>query len=250
MSVAPVYYSRTALWSVSGLQLDKGLSFSISAGTCDGLTEVGTPGPTLRQFSCRPTSLGALAAEVRDAGGQGIASLRVDVPVPVVRLTLSQGTVDLELDPVAAPVTVSNFLGYVASGFYDNTLMHRVIPGFVIQGGGYRPGSPDPQAKSPTQAPIVLESQRGLSNVRGTLSMARTSDPASATSQFFVNLVDNRFLDYQSDAAPGYAVFGRVIAGLDVIDSISAVMTHNVPSLGLANVPITDVVVSSARQLR
>jgi cyclophilin family peptidyl-prolyl cis-trans isomerase len=174
----------------------------------------------------------------------------VIIETPVVLLSLSQGTIELELDPERAPVSVQNFLNYVNSNFYSNTIFHRVIQDFVIQGGGFTPGNPDPVAKPPTQPAIALESNNGLSNVRGALAMARTSAPDSATSQFYINVVDNPSLDYKSEQEPGYAVFGKVISGLDVVDAISIVPTRSVPSLGLNNVPVTNVVVTTARQIR
>ena len=247
---ASAAYGRDAVWTVSGLNLDRGIALTITSGTCDGLTEV--PGGTAftRRFSCIPRSLGDLVAQVNDAGGSRIATLRVVIPKPVVQLDIDQGTIDLELDPVAAPVTVQNFLDYANGGFYDNTIFHRVVAGFVIQGGGYSPGtpeSPDPSFVPPTQPPIVLESNNGLSNLRGTLAMARTPEPNSATSQFYINVVDNPGLD---EANGGYAVFGRVTAGLELVDAISVVPTRNVPSLGLTNLPVTDIVVLGARQVK
>jgi len=247
---ASAAYGRDAVWTVSGLNLDRGIALTITSGTCDGLTEV--PGGTAftRRFSCIPRSLGDLVAQVNDAGGSRIATLRVVIPKPVVQLDIDQGTIDLELDPVAAPVTVQNFLDYANGGFYDNTIFHRVIAGFVIQGGGYSPGtpeSPDPSFVPPTQPPIVLESKNGLSNLRGTLAMARPPEPNSATSQFYINVVDNPGLD---EANGGYAVFGRVTAGLELVDAISVVPTRNVPSLGLTNLPVTDIVVLGARQVK
>jgi cyclophilin family peptidyl-prolyl cis-trans isomerase len=247
MAASPVAYGRTALWNVTGLDLLGDVTLSIRRGQCDNVTEIGQPSATQRQFTCRIASLGALEAQV-DGGGK-LASLSVDVPVPTVRLTLAQGTIDVELDPVAAPVTVNNFLDYVNAGFYDATLFHRVISGFVIQGGGYTAGATEPVPKPPTRAAIALESNRGRSNLRGTIAMARSSAPDSATSQYYFNMVDNLALDYVSDAQPGYAVFGQAVAGLDVVDAIAAVPTHSVPS-GLTDVPVTNVVVTSARQIR
>ena len=250
MVAAPTAYGRAGLWSISGLNLDKGISFVITSGSCDNVAEVSGGTAYQRQFICSPSSLGELVGQVNDASGSRLASLRVIIPVPVVQLSLSQGTIELELDPVSAPVTVKNFLYYVNSGFYNNTIFHRVIKDFVIQGGGFAPGNPAPIAKAPTQPAIALESNNGLSNMRGTLAMARTSEPNSATSQFYINVVDNPSLDYKSDAEPGYAVFGKVTAGLDVVDAISVVPTGSVPSLGLTDVPVTNVVVTTARQIR
>lgn len=158
---------------------------------------------------------------------------------PQVTLQTSLGTVVLDLNPEAAPITVANMLAYVNSGFYDNTLFHRVIPNFVAQGGGFTTG---PAYKTPTYSPIPLESNNGLSNLRGTLAMARTSAPDSATSQFFINQVNNTFLNYTSAASPGYAVFGSVVSGMSVIDAMVAVPRS------AADVPFTDIVIASARQ--
>jgi cyclophilin family peptidyl-prolyl cis-trans isomerase len=249
MAATPAAYGRTAVWTVSGLNLDNGIKFSITSGTCDDVAEVGEGTAYQRQFSCRVASLGELIGQVDKAGGGFLARLRVIIPQPAVRLTTTLGNIELELDPEKAPISVNNFLNYVNSGFYNNTIFHRVIAEFVIQGGGYVPGTPNPQPRTPTQPAIKLESNNGLTNVRGTLAMARTSDPDSATSQFYINVVDNPSLDYKSDEEPGYAVFGRVTAGLDVVDAISVVPTRAVPSLGLTNLPVTNVVVT-ARQLQ
>jgi cyclophilin family peptidyl-prolyl cis-trans isomerase len=250
MAATTAAYGRTAVWTVSGLNLDKGIVFTIASGTCEGLTPIGEGSPFQHQFGCEVASLGELIGEVRNPGGGFLASLRVIIPQPVVRMTTSVGVIDLELDPGKAPVTVDNFLGYVNGSFYNNTIFHRVIKEFVIQGGGYTPGSPNPLPKVPTQPAIVLESNNGLSNLRGTLAMARTAEPNSATSQFYINVVDNPSLDYKSDAEPGYAVFGKVIAGLDVVDAISVVPTTGIPELGLVDVPVTNIVVTGARQIR
>ena len=250
MAATPAQYGRAGVWTITGLNLDMGISLVITSGNCDNIAEITGGTAFQRQFSCKPSSLGELVGQVNDAGGERLASLRVIIQTPVVQLSLSQGIIELELDPERAPVTVRNFLNYVNSNFYSNTIFHRVIKEFVIQGGGFTPGSPDPVAKPPTQAPIALESNNGLSNLRGTLAMARTSAPDSATSQFYINVVDNLSLDYQSEQEPGYSVFGRVIAGLDVVDAISVLPTQSVPSLGLDDVPVTNVVVTSARQIR
>jgi cyclophilin family peptidyl-prolyl cis-trans isomerase len=138
----------------------------------------------------------------------------------VAVLETSRGIIKLELDAERAPVTVANFVQYVEDGFYDGTVFHRVIPGFMIQGGGY---APDGSGK-PTREPIELESANGLKNLRGTIAMARTMVADSATSQFFINLEDNDFLDH-STGFDGYAVFGRVVEGMDVVDAIAAVET-------------------------
>ncbi|HHH36043.1 MAG TPA: peptidyl-prolyl cis-trans isomerase [Gammaproteobacteria bacterium] len=153
--------------------------------------------------------------------GQGLAAGRDDHPR--VRMETSEGTIVLELDRARAPLTVENFLRYVRDGFYDGTLFHRVIRGFMIQGGGYTTDF----RKKPTRPPVRNEADNGLRNLRGTIAMARTSDPHSATAQFFINVVDNGFLDFTARDARGwgYAVFGRVVKGMDVVDRIQQLPT-------------------------
>lgn len=143
--------------------------------------------------------------------------------IPRVRLQTNQGVVVLELYPEKAPKTVANFLAYVQSGFYDGTIFHRVVPGFVVQGGGFDPSF----RQKPTKAPVENEATNKLSNLRGTVAMARTAEVHSATSQFFINLQDNTFLDHR-DTSPrgfGYCVFGRVVEGMEVVDAIAAIPT-------------------------
>jgi peptidyl-prolyl cis-trans isomerase A (cyclophilin A) len=154
-----------------------------------------------------------------------------------VRLATSMGDIVLELDAAKAPKTVDNFVQYVKAGHYDGTIFHRVIDGFMIQGGGM---TADMKEK-PTRAPIPLESRNGLNNDRGTVAMARTMDPNSATAQFFINVADNAFLD-QPNARDGngYAVFGRVVQGMDVVDKIKGVSTaNNGPHQNVPTQPVT-----------
>jgi cyclophilin family peptidyl-prolyl cis-trans isomerase len=160
----------------------------------------------------------------------------------MIRFETSHGPFTIELFPKEAPVTVENFLRYVDDGFFDGTIFHRIVPGFVIQGGGLTADFSNKQ----TRAPISNEAKNGLKNTRGTLSMARTSDINSATSQFFVNLTDNAFLD-NSARDYGYAVFGRVTEGMDVIDKIAKVGTGR--RKGYTDAPLEDVVITSARRL-
>jgi peptidyl-prolyl cis-trans isomerase A (cyclophilin A) len=162
-----------------------------------------------------------------------------------VKFATSAGDIVVQLDAAKAPKTVANFLQYVKAGQYNGTVFHRVIPGFMVQGGGM---TPDMKEK-PTRAPIPLESRNGLSNARGTLAMARTGDPNSATAQFFVNLVDNVRLDADRAAdGNGYAVFGKVTSGMDVVDKIAQVRTGD---KGMhQNVPLTPVVITSATVLK
>jgi peptidyl-prolyl cis-trans isomerase A (cyclophilin A) len=158
-----------------------------------------------------------------------------------VLLDTSMGPIVIALDAAKAPKTVANFVDYVKAGHYDGTIFHRVIPDFMIQGGGFDAS----MSQKPTRAPIPLESKNGLRNVRGSVAMARTSVPDSATSQFFINLKDNAFLDAANarDGA-GYAVFGKVVSGMDVVDKIWAVPTTT--SGPHQNVPVTPVVIRKA----
>ncbi len=178
---------------------------------------------------------GALAQDAGKAAKSGAA--------PRVLLVTSEGRITLELDAARAPRSVSNFLEYVRAGHYDGTVFHRVIDGFMIQGGGF---TPDMKQKA-TRAPIPLESQNGLKNTRGTVAMARTSDPNSATSQFFINVVDNPRLDHPNPDGHGYAVFGLVVEGMEVVDKIRAAATGNVGPFG--NVPTKPIVIQSAKLL-
>ena len=162
-------------------------------------------------------------------------------PAPHVVLTTSFGDVEIELNQDKAPVSTQNFLKYVDSSFYNNTIFHRVIPGFMVQGGGF---TAQMQQKS-TNDPIKNEASNGLHNVRGTLSMARTNDPNSATSQFFINVADNAFLDPGRDA--GYAVFAKVVKGMDVVDVI--VNSQTTTKQGMQNVPIDPVYIKSAKRI-
>jgi len=162
-----------------------------------------------------------------------------------IQFETSQGPFTIELFPKEAPQTVENFLAYVDAGFFDGTIFHRIVPGFVIQGGGLNPDFSPKQ----TRAPIKNEATNGLKNLRGTLSMARTNDINSATSQFFVNLKDNDFLDHKGESPDkyGYAVFGRVTNGLEVIDAIAKVRTGT--RQRYQDAPMEDVVIKSARRV-
>ncbi len=163
-------------------------------------------------------------------------------PYPQVTMVTSKGSFVVELYPLNAPLSVANFLQYVTDGFYTNKIFHRVISNFVVQGGGYNASL----VEAPTRAPIKLEVCNGLSNMRGTIAMARTSVLDSATSQFFINVVDNTALDTNGG---GYAVFGRVVSGLDVVDAIKSVPTQNVVNFG-GDVPITPVTITSATKTK
>lgn len=172
-------------------------------------------------------------AQVNNADAAGIA---------YVTLQTNEGNIVIELDGEKAPNTVKNFLGYVESGFYDNTVFHRVISGFMIQGGGL---TTDYEEKA-NKTPIQNEAANGLKNRRGTIAMARTNDPHSATSQFFINVVDNSFLDYKNATVNGYgyAVFGKVVEGMDVVDKIAQKQTTRMGYM--QDVPVTPVIIEKA----
>lgn len=163
----------------------------------------------------------------------------------MIRFTTNMGVFDVELNEAAAPKTCENFLFYVRSGFYNGTIFHRVISGFMIQGGGFEPGLKQKQ----TKAPIENEANNGLKNDKYTIAMARTNEPHSATSQFFINVADNDFLNHTSPTSRGwgYAVFGKVVSGTDVIDAIARVRTASRSWYG--DVPVEDVVMEKVEEI-
>lgn len=163
---------------------------------------------------------------------------------PRVRLSTTMGDIVVELDPKHAPKTTANFLSYTEKGHYNGTIFHRVIPNFMIQGGGFDTA----YSQKPTDPPVPIESNNGLKNVRGTVAMARTNDPNSATSQFFINVVENTFLNFASDAQPGYTVFGHVVEGMDVVDLIRNIPTGPAGPLP-SDVPKTMVVITKASKV-
>jgi peptidyl-prolyl cis-trans isomerase B (cyclophilin B) len=160
----------------------------------------------------------------------------------MIKLHTNYGDITLELDSEKAPLTVQNFVDYVNSGNYDNTIFHRVIDGFMIQGGGFEPG----MVQKPTRTPIQNEAANGLKNDKYTVAMARTSDVHSATTQFFINVANNNFLNYSAPTSQGfgYCVFGKVIEGMDVVDKIAKVKTGN--RAGHQNVPLENVLLEKA----
>ena len=157
-----------------------------------------------------------------------------------VTLETSLGTFKLELDADKAPLTVANFTSYAKAGHYNGLVFHRVIKNFMIQGGGYD----EKMKQRDTKAPVKNEAKNGLKNARGTIAMARTSDPHSASSQFFINHKDNEFLDYPGQDGWGYCVFGKVVEGMDVVDKIAAAQTGSLPPFG-RDVPLTTIVIKS-----
>lgn len=184
-----------------------------------------------------------LVASMGLAAASTSAKPATDDPFPRIEMQTSAGRIEIELDRARAPLTVANFLQYVEDGYYDGTLFHRVVPGFVVQGGGL---TPDFEEK-PVRDPVANESGNGLSNRQGTIAMARTNDPHSATAQFFFNLADNTRLD-PSAARWGYAVFGRVVEGFGVVDAIGRVPTGPGGPFD-TDVPQTNVVIEKVRVL-
>ena len=165
---------------------------------------------------------------------------QMDVACKKVKLTTSMGDIVIELNESAAPITTANFLRYVEEGFYNGTIFHRVIPNFMIQGGGFGAD----MAEKATHAKIVNEAKNGLKNEKGSIAMARTNDPDSASSQFFINHANNAFLNYTGANNPGYAVFGKVVEGMDVVEKIASVKTTSKGHYD--DVPVTAVVIESA----
>lgn len=236
-------YGRSATFYIGVTSLNPGVT--LSATLCTSLTPTASPNALYLGYNCTITGTGNLTLTATDTSGKEVLRQSFTVPDPQVQIQTSQGNVVVELYPMKAKLTVDNFLLYVADGFYKDTLFHRVIPNFVIQAGGYTTG---PTAKAPTYPAIALQSNNGLSNLRGTLAMARTTVPDSATSQFYINLVDNPSLDYVNATSPGYAVFGKVISGQDVVDAIGAVTTQS--TSGLANVPVQDITITATTRLK
>jgi peptidyl-prolyl cis-trans isomerase A (cyclophilin A) len=164
---------------------------------------------------------------------------------PVVTMDTTLGAIKIELFEKEAPISVKNFLAYTNSGFYNGTIFHRVMPGFMAQGGGFTAD----RKQKPTGAPIKNEAANGLKNDRGTIAMARTAAPDSATAQFFINVVNNGMLNRPNPDGAGYAVFGKVVAGMDVVDKIVSVKTQNV-NMMFQNLPETPVIIKSVKVAR
>lgn len=256
-------YGQTLVLTLHGSDLDRGLAVTSSAA-CPGAALVNKAPwlstATTAYYECTVAGIGAGAFVVKSAAGGGmLVTVPFTVPAPQVTMTLSNGAgvdgaVVVTLAPDRAPVTVNNFLAYVNAGFYSGTVIHRVVKDFVVQGGGYEgpidASTVQAEAK-PVNAPIVLEDKVGLSNTQWTLGMARTNIPDSATSQFFINLVDNSQALDASPTQAGYAVFGSVTAGTDTVNSaVAAPCTPTFISGAGDCTPVPNVVITSARQTR
>jgi cyclophilin family peptidyl-prolyl cis-trans isomerase len=242
IKVQSAQYGKTATIYLGGKDLRSNLLIDTS-GACTNPTFASNSNTDTLVLNCVVTKTGDFSLVVQTAEGAAIYSTTLNIPLPQVALITAKGSITVELDPTLTPISTNNFLSYVNKGFYRDTLFHRVIPNFVVQGGGYTKGL---VKKTEQSAPIELESNKGLSNVRGSLAMARTNLPNSATSEFYINLVNNVSLDYKNAANPGYAVFGKVVQGMDVVEAIAAEPTGVVG--GFSDVPLADIALSLALQ--
>ena len=238
-----LFYNTYALFSVGVNDLNQGITFS--ADLCGPMIQVLSSNPLYIQFRCKINATGTMTFVANDPHGLAIVSKAFTVPLPQVKMDLDQGSILMEFYPNQSPISVNNFLQYVSDGFYNGIIFHRTVPGFVIQAGGFTPGMVPKSSNNPS---IALESQNGLSNLTGTVAMARTADPNSANSQFYINLVDNKSLDFVDINNPGYAVFGKVVNGFDLVTSISNVSTSSVN--GFTNVPSPEITIRGMTRLQ
>lgn len=235
-------YGRLATIYIGGKDLRSSMVVETN-GSCTNPSFASSSTTDLLVLNCQARVVGDFPLVVKSAEGAVIYTSTLTVPKPQVTLITANGGISLELNQALAPITVDNFLTYVAKGYYSNTLFHRVIPGFVAQGGGYTSGM---VKKAGQLAPIVLESNNGLSNIRASVAMARTNVANSATSEFFINLVDNLSLDYKNSGSPGYAVFGSVVQGMALVDAMAQQPTGVVN--GFADVPLNEILISMVLQ--
>lgn len=246
-------YDAVTTFSVAGANLDLGVT--ASATGCTGPAVVAGGTATAIKVTCTPSRDGEITLSLSTTTGTLLKSTSFNVPKPQVRMTTSAGNVLIELEPAKAPITVKNFLAYVQEGFYVNTVFHRIISTFMAQGGGFNFGTTY-TAKPATRPAIVLErtTATGLSNTAKTIAMARTSAPDSATSQFFINLVDNAFLNAQGSAdGNGYAVFGTVVTTTDVNSdaTLTALKAVQVVSNGSeVSLPLSPPVITAIARVR
>ena len=240
----PLRYGQLTVFALSGHGLIAD-DLRVRVSLCSGLKAEAGATEELVRIGCTVSGTGPMQVDVLDPADTVLLRKQFDAPAPLVELDTTLGKVTLELYPNDAPITVNNFLGYVTTGFYDGTLFHSVVKDFLVQGGGYTPGL---VFKPPVFAPIKLEYDRPLRHLRGTVGMARKSAPNTATSQFFVNLVDNPRLDFEGTADPGYAAFGRVVDGISVFDQMAAFAVTTVGTV--TTVPATEVRMITVRQTR
>ena len=237
-------YGQAAQFTITGYSLDKDIN--ISTQNCKGLALVAGGTDSSKSVTCTISAVGvgAVSLEAKLADGTVLKSASFDVPNPQVSMVTNLGTIVLELNPTAAPLSTDNYLQYVNSKFYDNTLIHRIVTAsiFVAQGGWLTPA---PAVQAGQKAAIALEVNKGLSNLKGTIAMARSSELNSATSQYYFNLADNVALDTSSG---GYAVFGKVVSGVEVLDAMLNLKT--ITAYGLADFPASSVIVLTATQTK
>jgi peptidyl-prolyl cis-trans isomerase A (cyclophilin A) len=244
IAVNQLKYGQLSQFTLTGNFSDN--EINVSTKNCKGLALVAGGTTTTKSVTCTigAVGTGAVSLEAKLADGTVLKSVSFDVPNPQVSMQTSLGAVVLELNPTAAPLSTDNFLQYVNSKFYDNTLIHRVVTTgiFVAQGGWL---TPTPAVQPGQKAAIALEVNKGLSNLKGTIAMARSADLNSATSQYFFNLADNVALDTSNG---GYAVFGKVVSGAEVLEALANVKTTT--AFGLADFPASNVIVLSATQTK
>ena len=237
-------YGQLSQFTLTGNFSDN--EINVSTKNCKGLALVAGGTTTTKSVTCTigAVGTGVVSLEAKLADGTALKSVSFDVPNPQVTMQTSLGSVVVELNPTVAPLSTDNFLQYVNSKFYDNTLIHRIVTTgiFVAQGGWL---TPTPAVQPGQKAAIALEVNKGLSNLKGTIAMARSADLNSATSQFYFNLADNVALDTSNG---GYAVFGKVVSGAEVLDAMANVKTTT--AFGLADFPASNVVVLSATQTK
>jgi peptidyl-prolyl cis-trans isomerase A (cyclophilin A) len=244
IAVNQLKYGQLSQFTLTGNFSDN--EINVSTKNCKGLALVAGGTTINKSVTCTigAVGTGVVSLEAKLADGTVLKSVSFDVPNPQVSMQTSLGAVVLELNPTAAPLSTDNFLQYVNSKFYDNTLIHRVVTAgiFVAQGGWL---TPTPAVQPGQKAAIALEVNKGLSNLKGTIAMARSADLNSATSQYYFNLADNVALDTSNG---GYAVFGKVVLGSEVLDAMASVKTTT--AFGLADFPASNVVVLSATQTK
>ncbi len=241
ISADRMMYGQQTRFTVTGTGLSNGVTLTSTGCSATGTVAGGSA--TQQVITCKIAATGSVQFSFLPVGNAAATVHTQNVPLPQVTMKTSLGDMVLELYPANAPISVNNFLQYVGDNFYTNLVFHRVIKDFVIQGGGFNAAL----TQVTTRPAIKLESGNGLSNLRGTLAMARTNVADSATSQFYINTVNNLNLDATAPGVNGYAVFGKVVTGLDVMDKINIVPTGTATN-GMADVPVTPVIINSATQ--
>jgi cyclophilin family peptidyl-prolyl cis-trans isomerase len=243
IQIDQVRYGQTSTIKLLGSNLTK--DFQVSISNCQGLVVLVGGNDGEQNVSCKPNAVGLLEVSTKSMDGVLMTVKGFEIPNPQVKISSNFGDMVVELNAVAAPITVNNFLKYVNANFYNNTIFHRLIAQFVVQGGWLTTAMTE---QGGAGAAIVLESNNGLKNKRGSIGMARATLPNSATTQFYFNFVDNAKLDYQNEQAPGYAVFGQIVEGLNVLDIFAQISTATL--YGLDNFPTSNLVIKSMVQVK